>query len=239
MVYNVHKEQSGAKLEQAWVLRATDNTKPPTSGSAGGLGDETGQQARGGEETAKETVSTKPPTSGSAGGLGAETSQQARGEEETAKKTVSSPNGTVNSGEKSASSSDKSSTKDTNSDTKKTAHSAAESSRNYPYEEAFYMAEFNPSGNIFAVREVPYKTTLIQLVSPGGRILKTVDLMALVGDGKERPVNTLFISAFHRGAYAIGLEGGRIAIMDAESLHLKKVFKVVGSDISLCCNLNH
>lgn len=104
---------------------------------------------------------------------------------------------------------------------------ASDSDRHHPGEKAFYMAEFNPSGNIFAVEEVPYRTTLIHLVSPDGRVMRSVDLMARVGDQDSRPVNTMFISAHHDGMYAIGLEGGRMVLMDAELLQLKKTFKVV------------
>ena len=99
--------------------------------------------------------------------------------------------------------------------------------KHYPGEKAFYMAEFNPSGNIFAVEEVPYRTTLVHLVSPEGKVVRSMDLMAGVGNQESRPVNSLFISAHHDGTYAISLEGGRVVLMDAELLQLKKTFKVV------------
>lgn len=105
-----------------------------------------------------------------------------------------------------------------------------DSGRKYPYKNAFFMAEFNPSGNIFAVEELPYQTTMIHLVSPEGRIVKSVDLMAAISEQdscKRRPVNTVFISAHHCGLYAIGLEGGRMALMEAELLQITKTFKVV------------
>ena len=74
-----------------------------------------------------------------------------------------------------------------------------------PGEKAFYMAEFNPSGDIFAVEEVFYRTTLVHLISPKGKVLKSVDLMAMLGNKESRPVNSLFISPYHDGLYAIGL----------------------------------
>lgn len=104
---------------------------------------------------------------------------------------------------------------------------APASREHYPGEKAFYMAEFNPSGNIFAVEEVPYRTTLVHLVSPDGRVVRSMDLMARVGDQESRPVNSLFISAHHDGTYAIGLQGGRVVLVDAELLQLKKTFNVV------------
>lgn len=112
----------------------------------------------------------------------------------------------------------------------KAAADKMDSGRNYLYVEAFFMAEFNPSGSIFAVKELPYETTVLHLVSPEGRVTKTVDLMAMVGDkeASKRPVSTLFISAYHDGLYAIGVEGGgRIVLVDAELLQLRKSFKVV------------
>lgn len=105
----------------------------------------------------------------------------------------------------------------------------SEPGKNYPYEKAFFMAEFNPSGNIFAVEEIPYTSTLVHLVSPSGVVVKTVDLLAMIGDLESwrRPVNTVFISAHHEGVYAVGLEGGRVVLVDAELLEPKKTFKVV------------
>ena len=110
------------------------------------------------------------------------------------------------------------------------------SGRNYPYEDAFFMAEINPSGNVFAVKELPYRTTLIHVLSPEGAVMKTKDLMETLYNEEstktiktktKRPVNTLFISLYRDGMYAIGLEGGRIILMDAESLDVVKLFKVV------------
>lgn len=116
-------------------------------------------------------------------------------------------------------------------DSKEEVSAGDHSGRNYPYENAFFMAEFNPSGNIFAVEEIPYQTTMIHLVSPEGGVMRSVDLMAGISEQdsccKRRPVNTVFISAHHDGLYAIGLEGGRVVLMDAEMLQINKTFKVV------------
>ena len=111
------------------------------------------------------------------------------------------------------------------------ANVGVDSGKNYPHQNAFYLAEFNPSGNIFAVEEVPYRTTMLHLVSPEGAVVHTVDLMAAIGDEEcsKRPENTLFISPHHDSVYAIGVEGGTMALVQAESLVLKKAFKVVRS----------
>ena len=109
------------------------------------------------------------------------------------------------------------------------ASSSKESGLNYRYEEAFFMAEFNPSGRIFAVKEMPYITTLLYLISPDGCVDKVADLMALIGqkDCSRRPQNTIFMTGHHDGLYAVGVEGGYIALVDAELLQLNRVFKVV------------
>ena len=101
--------------------------------------------------------------------------------------------------------------------------------KNYAYVVAYFMAEFNPTGYLFAVKEIPYKTALIELVSAEGEVVRTLDLMLAMKESESvrRPVQTLFISPFHNGVYAIGVEGGRIALVDAEALVIRKTFTVV------------
>lgn len=105
------------------------------------------------------------------------------------------------------------------------------SGKNYRYVVAYFMAEFNPTGNVFAVMEIPYKTAFVQLLSADGKLVKTQDLMLAMGEAEcaRRPVQTLFISEFHDGVYAIGVEGGKVALVDAEALDVKKTFSVVSS----------
>ena len=103
------------------------------------------------------------------------------------------------------------------------------SGNNNAYVVAYSMAEFNPTGHLFAVKNVPYRTALVQLISAEGKVVQTLDLMMATKDRErlKKPVHTLFISAFHNGVYAVGLVGGRVALVDAETLDLKKTFTVV------------
>lgn len=200
MVYDVcsGEQGGGAKLSERWVLRATDS--PRSTGSTCAVA--AGAGGEGGGGAGGGSVGQEPPGMSSLASSGTSVEGGGRG----------SDGGSASSG------------KDDMGEA-----GLEESGRNYPYEEAFFMAEFTPSGEVFAVRELPYETTLVHLISPQGQVLRTVDLMERVGgeEGRKRPVNTVFISAFHRGVFAVGLEGGRIVIMDAEQLQLKKVFKVV------------
>lgn len=111
------------------------------------------------------------------------------------------------------------------------------SERDYPYKNAFYMAEFNPSGNIFAVEEIPYQTSMVHLVSPAGDIVRSLDLMAGISEQescRRRPVNTLFLSAHHDGQYAVGLERGSVVLVDAELLQINRTFNVVRNSRTIC-----
>ena len=107
---------------------------------------------------------------------------------------------------------------------------ADRSGKNYPYPIAYCMAEFNSNGTIFAVKELPYDTALVQLVSLEGSVLRSVDLMRSLNPPEEfskRPVQTLFMSPCCGGVYAVGLQGGKVAILDAEDLTIKTSFTAV------------
>lgn len=181
VVYNICTENSSVKLQQAWILHATDS---PTYSA---LTDE------------------------------GEHRNEAHIKDSTAQPRKPEPLSANQTGDKARA-------------------GCRDSGLNYPYEEAFSMAEFNPTGHVFAVKEVPYNTTLVHLVSSDGSVIKTVDLMVMVGgeERSRRPMNTVFISAYCGGVYAIGLEGGRVALMDAELLQLNQVFKVVGICAYVC-----
>ena len=107
------------------------------------------------------------------------------------------------------------------------------SGKQYPYEDFLYLAEINPTGNMFVVLELPYKTALVHVVSSQGEIIKTEDLMMKIQDENRirRQVNVIIISSYHDGMYAVGVEGGRIVLMDAESLEVISMFKVVSVSI--------
>ena len=121
----------------------------------------------------------------------------------------------------------------------------------YQYGDAFYMAEINPSGNVFAVEERPGKSTLARLYSPGGELLNTSELRApttiaaaaaddakestKAGDGddgagngdKKMGVQTLLISTYRAGCYALVIQGGYALFVDAEKLTITNCFKLV------------
>ena len=110
----------------------------------------------------------------------------------------------------------------------------------YQYGDAFYMAEINLSGNVFAVEERPGKSTLARLYSPSGKLLSTSELhvhTAVAADTKESSkagedgnksgVKTLFISTYKDGHYALAVQGGYVLSIDAENLTITSSFKVV------------
>ena len=121
----------------------------------------------------------------------------------------------------------------------------------YQYGDAFYMAEINPSGSVFAVEERPGKSTLARLYSPRGELLNTSELCApttiaagAAADGKESAkagdgddgagngdkkmgVQTLLISTYRAGCYALVVQGGYALFVDAEKLTIMSCFKLV------------
>ena len=117
----------------------------------------------------------------------------------------------------------------------------------YQYGDAFYMAEINPLGNVFAVEERPGKSTLARLYSHGGKLLNTSELHAPTtaaaggaedansesakaggGSGDKKPgVQTLVISTYKAGCYALVVQGGYVLLVDAEKLTITNSFKVV------------
>ena len=114
----------------------------------------------------------------------------------------------------------------------------------YQYGDAFYMAEINPSGNVFAVEEQPGKSTLARLYSHTGELLNTSELCAPTtaaadtkesakaddggaGGGKRSGVQTLLISTYKDGRYALVVQGGYVLLVDAEKVTITNSFKVV------------
>lgn len=119
----------------------------------------------------------------------------------------------------------------------------------YQYGDAFYMAEINPSGNVFAVEERPGKSTLARLYSPRGELLNTSELhapttivaaaddtkeSAKAGDhgagngNKKMGVQMLLISTYKAGHYALVVQGGYALFVDAEKLTITNCFRLVG-----------
>ena len=135
----------------------------------------------------------------------------------------------------------------------------------YHYGDAFYMAEINPSGNVFAVEERPHRTTLAHLYSPSGSPIKTRELIvpghsvnpvtagsdqsaagsdqsaagsdqSAAGGTDRLAVQTLLISTYKDGIYALVVQGGYVIIVDAEKLTITNSFKVVSTTTSVACN---
>lgn len=116
-----------------------------------------------------------------------------------------------------------------------------ESAVEYHYGDAFYMGEITPSGNVIAIEERPGHVTLIELYSPEGRLIKTVELKLKDGvvvnqpareerdvgeKEKDDSVRTLFMSTYKNGCYAIGVQGGTV-VMLRENLEILTTIKVV------------
>ena len=116
----------------------------------------------------------------------------------------------------------------------------------YQYGDAFYMAEINPSGNVFAVEERPERSTLARLYSPSGELLNTSELCvpiaqdsipaaaddkesssAAASGRKSAALRTLLISTYKEGRYALVVQGGYVLFVDAEQLAVTNSFKVV------------
>ena len=122
----------------------------------------------------------------------------------------------------------------------------------YQYGDAFYMAEINPSGNVFAVEERPEQSTLARLYSPSGELLNTSELCVPTADNpttnaagmkessvagvsggdKRSAIQTLLISTYKDGCYALVVQGGYVLLVDAELLTITKSFKVVSTPIA-------
>lgn len=123
--------------------------------------------------------------------------------------------------------------------TASTAISSKDTGLDYHHGDAFYMAEINPSGNIFAVEERPGKSTLARLYSPSGELLNTSELSvptvaaadtkksSKTGDKKKPGVQTLLISTYKDGHYALVVQGGCVLFVDAEKLTIASSFKMV------------
>ncbi len=111
--------------------------------------------------------------------------------------------------------------------------------KDYNYIDAFYMAEITPTGNVLAIEERRRGDTLVQLYHPDGRLLRVRELDLEAGGsgggrgerGSER-LHTLFISSYKDGCYAIGIQGGFVMLVDAETLEVVSSFKVVSYAIS-------
>ena len=100
--------------------------------------------------------------------------------------------------------------------------------KDYNYGNAFYMAEITPAGNVIAVEERQHGSTSVQLFSPDGEAVKETELQV---EGSEKKIHTLFISTYRNGCYAIGVQGGYVVLVEAETLRIINKFKVVSLNV--------
>ena len=118
------------------------------------------------------------------------------------------------------------------------------SGRDYRYGNVFAMAEMNPSSNeVFAVEEQEEGQgggggdggrVVLHLFGAEGCLLRSRDLFedegcccSIVGDGRGSVRSTLFMSRWKEGCYAVGLQGGVLVVVDAQTLQVKNSFKTV------------
>ena len=94
----------------------------------------------------------------------------------------------------------------------------------YKYKDAFYMAEINPSGNTVAVKEMEAGSTLVQLFSVEGKLLKSTELRL---DGIDKKLDAVMMSTYSKGHYAVAMQGGNVFIIAAETLDVLSIIKTV------------
>lgn len=94
----------------------------------------------------------------------------------------------------------------------------------YKYKDAFYMAEINPSGNTVAVKEMEAGSTLVQLFSVEGKLLKSTELRL---DGIDKKLDAVLMSTYSKGHYAVAVQGGNVFIITAETLDVLSIIKTV------------
>ncbi len=109
--------------------------------------------------------------------------------------------------------------------------------KDYNYGDAFYMAEITPAGNVLAVEERREGGTYVHLYSSAGTLLRVRQLGnqgARDGEINLKSLHTLFISSYKDGCCAIGIQGGLVLLIDAESLEVASSIKVVSCSLFLC-----
>lgn len=104
--------------------------------------------------------------------------------------------------------------------------------KDYNYGDAFYMAEITPAGNVIAIQEREKGGTFVHLYCPEGKLLRVKELEVSKEESNSTTLHTLFISSYQDGCYAIGLQGGVVVLLEAETLEIASSFKVVSYSIS-------
>ena len=96
--------------------------------------------------------------------------------------------------------------------------------KHYKYKDAFYMAEINPSGKTVAVKEREAGSTVVQLFSVEGKLLKSTELRL---DGTDKKLDAVLMSTYSKGQYAVAVQGGNVFIIAAETLDVISVIRTV------------
>ena len=91
-------------------------------------------------------------------------------------------------------------------------------------EDAFYMAEITPSGNTVAVKETEEGSTVVQLLSLEGKLLKSTELRLNGGDKK---LNAVLMSTYNNGCYAVCVQGGHVFFIAADTLDVINIIETV------------
>lgn len=91
-------------------------------------------------------------------------------------------------------------------------------------EGVFYMAEFTPSGNTVAVKETGEGSTVVQLFSVGGELLKSTELRL---DGSDKKLNAVLMSTYNNGCYAVCVQGGHVFFIAAHTLDVINIIETV------------
>lgn len=91
-------------------------------------------------------------------------------------------------------------------------------------EDVFYMAEIAPSGNTIAVKETGEGSTVVQLFSVEGKLLRSTELRLNGGDKK---LNAVLMSTYNNGCYAVCVQGGHVFIIAADTLNVINIIETV------------
>lgn len=91
-------------------------------------------------------------------------------------------------------------------------------------EDVFYMAEITPSGNTVAVKETGEGSTVVQLFSVEGKLLRSTELRLNGGDKK---LNAVLVSTYNNGCYAVCVQGGHVFFIAADTLDVINIIETV------------
>lgn len=91
-------------------------------------------------------------------------------------------------------------------------------------EGVFYMAEITPSGNTVAVKETGEGSTVVQLFSVEGKLLRSTELRL---DSSDKKLNAVLMSTYSNGCYAVCVQGGHVFFIAADTLDVINIIETV------------